>query len=236
MKITRNISGLVSTEKFGFNFYELLMSDNILIPEKSFNTWYKSDIAFIDHVENDYTRIYYINDSNIIVKTCFSQECISCWENYSQCDEYEKGIYALLIDDKTKAYPANKLVKGYIYDEDSKFFEKCYHSCDFCYESSNDETSHKCESCAEGYLHSYANPGNCYKLNDLKLSEEKTSTDYENFINNSCSSNKINSTNECIELCPISTPFYMYEYNNETEDYYKISNLLPPKYLYNKKC
>ena len=104
--------GLISTENFGINFYELLMNDNTLIPEKSFNSLYKYDLAFIDHVENEYTRIYYLNDVNIYVKTCFYDNCISCWENYNQCDTYGNGDYALLIDDNTKGYPTTKLLKG----------------------------------------------------------------------------------------------------------------------------
>ena len=234
--ITKNINGLITTENFGINIYNLLMKDNILIPEKSFNTWYNYSLSFIDHVKNEYTRIYYLNNVNVNIKTCFSQECISCWGNYSQCDEYGNGAYALLIDDDKKGYPINKLVKGYVYNDTTKYFEKCYHSCDFCYESSNNQLRHKCESCANGYLHSYAYPGNCYKLNNLQINEEKINNGNENYIQYSCSLNKIYSTGECIDLCPTFTSFYIYEYNNETEEYYKVSTFIPPKYLLNKNC
>ena len=112
-------------------------------------------------------------------------------------------------------------------------FEQCYSSCDFCSDSSEDNTDHKCLSCADEYLPSYVNLGNCYKIDD------------ENFITESCSKYKINSTGECINECPISTPYYEYEYNNfnfteqtneENIDNYKKKDIIPPKYLFNKIC
>ena len=81
-------------------------------------------------------------------------------------------------------------------------FEQCYSSCDFCSDTSEDNTAHKCLSCADEYIPSYVNLGNCYKIDD------------ENFITESCSKYKINSTGECINECPISTPYYEYEYNH----------------------
>ena len=234
--ITRTISDSISTEKFGFDFSELFMDNNILIPEKSFKTWYKYNLSFIEHIENDYTRIYYLYDVNIIVKTCYSQDCISCWDNYNQCDDCINGNYALLIDNENKCYPNDKLLKGYIYNEGTHKFNKCYHSCDFCSDSSEDNTNHKCIYCADGYLLSYAHPGNCYKLNDLQIGEEKIVNDNENFISSSCSGNKIMSTGECIEECPISTPFKSFEYDSNLKQYIQKNDLIPPKYLFNKKC
>jgi hypothetical protein len=70
--ITRNKSGIISTENFGINYYQLLMEDNKFIPEKSNNTLYKYNLSFIEHIENDYTRIYYLNDVYITIKTCYS--------------------------------------------------------------------------------------------------------------------------------------------------------------------
>ena len=57
----------------------------------------KYNLSFIEHIETDYTRIYYLYDVNIIVKTCYSQECISCWDNFNQCDNCINGNYALCI-------------------------------------------------------------------------------------------------------------------------------------------
>ena len=118
-----------------------------------------------------------------MVNTCYSQNCLSCWENYNKCDDCKNGNYALLKDNKNKCYPNDQLVKGYIYNAGAHIFNKCYHSCDFCSESSEDKSSHKCNYCADGYLLSYAYPGNCYKLNNLQIDEEKNVNinDNENF-------------------------------------------------------
>ena len=130
------------------------------------------------------------------------------------------------------------MVKGYIYNAGAHIFNKCYHSCDFCSESSEDNSSHKCNYCADGYLLSYAYPGNCYKLNNLQIDEEKNVNinDNENFIPFTCSKNRIFSTGECIERCPISTSFSSFEYDLYSQKYIKGDNLIPPKYLFNKKC
>ena len=238
--IHTNISGNISIKNYGINFYELLMNNNIFIPEKNYNI-FKYDLAFIDHIENNYTRIYYLKNVNIFINACKAQDCISCWENINQCDEYPSENYALLKDNNRTAYPINKVLKGYLYNENSNLFEKCYPSCNFCYEISTDKTAHKCQSCANGYLHSYSIPGNCYKINNLQLNEEKIvniddNDDNESFILTSCLSNKIYSTGECIEICPNSTPFYFYEIDQESGEYIKKDAFNPPKYLFNKKC
>ena len=234
--ITRNISGSVTTENFGLNFSELLINDNILVPEKSFNTWYKYDLSFIEHVKDDYTRIFYLNDVNINVTTCYSQDCVSCWKDYNQCDDCGNGEYALLRDNPDECYKKDTILKGYVYDESTKYFEKCYYSCDYCSASSDSSSSHKCEVCADGYLLSYSHLGNCYNINDLQIQEEKKiDNNNEKYISTICSENKIESTGECIDECPISSPFYSYEYDSINEIYTK-TNLIPPKYLFNKKC
>ena len=234
--ITRNISGSVTTENFGLNYSQLLINNNILVPEKSFNTWYKYSLSFIEHVEDDYTRIYYLNDVNINVTTCYSQECVSCWENYNQCDDCGNGEYALLRDNPDECYKIDTILKGYVYDDTTKCFEKCYYSCDYCSASSDSSSSHKCEVCADGYLLSYSHLGNCYSINDLQIQEEKEiDNNNEKYISTICSENKIESTGECIDECPISSPFYSYEYDSINE-IYKKTNLIVPKYLFNKVC
>ena len=236
--ITRNISGVVTTEYFGTDFNELIMEDNIFIPEKSFKTWYRYNFFFIEHINNDYTRIYYLNNVNIIIKTCYSFECKSCWENYNECDDCQMGkSFALLSDDNSKCYPTNQLVKGYIYIEINNLFEKCYSSCEFCFSSSVNSSAHNCISCAEGFLFSYKYKGNCYKLNDLQINEEKivNNINNEKFSSSSCSLNKINSTGECIDECPRTDIYYSFNYNSETSSYNKII-INSPKYLFNKIC
>ena len=172
------------------------------------------------------------------VRTCYSEDCISCWEDYNQCDDCENGVYALLSDNNNACYPTNQIVKGYIYEDSSKIFNKCYPSCEFCSASSSDITEHNCESCAEGYLQSYQHYGNCYKINYILLTDNKTidNANDENYIPTTCTKYKIHSTGEYVDECPIISPFYSYEYNTETEDYSKNDNLIPPKYLFNKIC
>ena len=233
--ITRNISGVITTEKYGIDFYELFMDNNIFIPEKSMNTWYRYNFSFVEHAENNYTRIYYLEYISIIVKTCYSFICNSCWKDYNQCDQCtNNNEYGLLSDDTTKCYPINLLVKGYVYNETSRKFEKCYYSCDFCYESSIDSSNHKCESCKEGYLFSYEKLGNCYDINNLQIEDEKTVNNGK-FISSNCNNNKILSTGECIDNCPNTNIYYSFEYDINNSNYIK-TLIISPKYLFNKKC
>ena len=145
---------------------------------------------------------------------------------------------ALLRDSSDNiCYPKTQIIKGYKYNETTNFFEKCYSSCDFCSESSGNIFNHKCEACAENYLPSYIFPGNCYKINGLQTNEDKkvNSQNEENFISTTCFSQKIQSTGECIDQCPISTEFYIYNLDSSTNLYTK-NNLNPPKYSFDNKC
>ena len=236
--IIRNNSGSIISEKYGIDFYELLIENGLLIPYRSLNDRYDYSFAFIDNVVNEYTRMYYLNNVFINVSTCFSEDCISCWENYYQCDNCESGVYALLIDNNNACYPTSQFIKGYIYDDSSKVFKKCYSSCEFCSSSSEDITDQRCESCPEGYLYSFGHLGNCFNLNNIPLIEDKIldNTNNENYISTTCSKYKIYSTGECVEECPTSSPFYSYEYDSLIEKYIKNSNLTPPKYLFNNVC
>ena len=106
--ITRNTSNIVTTEIFGTDFYELFMNNNIFIPEKSLKTWYRYNFSFIENAENNYTRIYYLTYVSIVVSTCKSFSCTSCWDDYNQCDTCtNNNNYGLLVDDNTKCYPKN---------------------------------------------------------------------------------------------------------------------------------
>jgi hypothetical protein len=149
---------------YGIDYYELFMDNNLFIPEKSFNTQYKYNFSFIEHSENDYTRIYYISYINIEVSTCYSSSCSSCWENYNYCDNCGSSSVNLGVTEDTNiCYQKDFVLKGYIYDSSRMKFMKCYSTCDFCssgeYKSSS--SSHNCLSCKEGYLLSYSNPRNC---------------------------------------------------------------------------
>ena len=117
------------TETFGIDFYNTLMENNVLIPEKSFHTNCKYYLSLIEHNENDYTRIYSLYSFIINVKTCNNDQCVSCWDNYYSCDDCSSGNnYALLRDHPDMCYKKDKIIKGYIYDTSTKYFEKCYSS------------------------------------------------------------------------------------------------------------
>ena len=231
-----NISRNGENETFGIDFYNTFMENNVLIPRKTFHTNYKYYLSLIEHIENVYTRIYSLYSIIINVKTCDSDLCISCWENYFSCDDCTNGDYALLKDHTDMCYKKDKIIKGYKYVLSSNFFEKCYSSCEFCSQPSIDINSQHCESCQEGYLFSYSKPGNCY-INNLGIEAEKIvdNTNHK-FISTSCSNNIIDSTGECIDQCPNSSPFYYIEYDENDKKFTIKYNLNPPQYLFNKKC
>ena len=105
-KITKN--GV--TENFGIDFYNTPMENNYFIPVKSFHTNYIYYLSFMDHKENIYTRIYYMDSIMINVNTCYSDDCISCWEDYNRCDNCNNGDYALLRDHTDMCYKTDKII------------------------------------------------------------------------------------------------------------------------------
>jgi hypothetical protein len=178
--------------------------------------------------------MFYLNNIKLTIRTC-TYQCGSCSESYYKCDDCRNNNFILLNSNENgnNCYPIDQVFRGYVYNPSINSFQQCYSSCDFCSESSENAESHKCESCADGYFPSYNYLGNCYNTDDA------------NFITESCSKYKINSTGECIEECPTSTPYYSFEYNyinlteqnNElsTQQYLK-NNIIPPKYLFNNIC
>ena len=94
---------------------------------------------------------------------------------------------------------------------------------------------HKCEFCADGYLISYAHYGNCYKINNLGITDDKINSGNISYVYNTCGNIKVDNNGECVNQCPTSTPFYTYIYDESTNEYHKSEKILPPKYLYNKK-
>jgi len=217
---------IYKTENFGIDFHDLIMNNNNIPINKSFNDWYDYHLSFVENIENNFTRIFYIKevDINFTLRTCYPRQCESCRTNYSICDDCKYENYALIINDKNDTcYENDKLLKGYIYSEKTNFFEKCYSSCNFCSSSSFNILEHKCISCANGYLPSYNNLGNCYIKDDTE------------FKTNSCLKYQINSTGECVEECPTSNFYYSFNYNEELNDYDK-KNINLPKYLFNDIC
>ena len=224
-------------EYYGIDFFETLISNNLLIPEPSLNDWRTYYFSFIENIENEYTRIYHLKSFTINLHTC-ENNCYSCWDGYDTCTDCTRGDYAILIDRSGECFPRDYLVDNYIYDSSSNKFLNCYESCEFCSEAStsSSSTDHKCTSCLPGYLYSYTNFGNCYLYTDLDISDEKEfDTNTGIFISSTCSNYKIHSTGECINECPSTSPYYSYEYNAASGLYERV-NYLPPKYSFNKAC
>jgi hypothetical protein len=208
----------------GDNFPTNLINFDTLETDKSLNNWYEYNLAFIDN-QIEYSRLFVLINFYLYVRTCYSQ-CISCGMDYDKCDICKFGEFAQKKDSEdAECYPINKTVEGYVYNLASNMLVKCYDSCQFCKKSFEESSSseHNCESCKEGYIPSYQFLGNCYKINDNELNLDKrvnSITDLSFSLIDSCPKYKINSTGECIDICPTSEV-----YSNS-----------PPKYLFNKVC
>ena len=85
-------------EYYGIEFKELLMSNNILNPEPSLNEWKTYFLSFIDHKENEYTKIYHLDSLTVVIHTC-EQDCFSCWDGFDICTDCTSASYAGLADD-----------------------------------------------------------------------------------------------------------------------------------------
>ena len=66
-------------------------------------------------------------------------------------------------------------LQGYLYNSNTKLFEKCYETCNFCSKTAEESSpsEHNCESCIEGYAPSYQYLGNCYQMNENEISLDK---------------------------------------------------------------
>ena len=230
-------------------------STNILSTIETNNYWYTYSFAFMDD-STDYLRIFHLPNINVTIETCAFQ-CSSCTSDYSTCVNCRNTDYSRLNGkaDDNNCYPINQLFEGYIYDSTTQIFEKCYSSCKFCEEKANDNSStdHKCKVCAEGYLPSYQYLGNCYKINPEGLNSEKyvaqKSDEYFTLVN-SCSEQgknfKINSTGECVDSCPSSSPYYSDTYTpidfsqqtneNIKTSQYELKKISVPIYSFNNIC
>ena len=157
--------------------------------------------------------------------------CNLCFYHYKDCDLQNcKNSYAF-IKNTEDCYPNNQMFKNYIYNSTTKYFEKCYKSCEFCSAmgSESPQLNHNCYSCSEGYLKSYEYIGNCYKINNNETNSDKIIINQEDTsftIVKSCAETekklKINSTGECVSQCPKVNNYksYKYHYSNFTsEDY-----------------
>ena len=237
-----------------FDFFPYNKATQKLTTPSTNNYWYIYNFAYMDDDEDNYLRIFYLDNIIINVETCAFQ-CGSCSTDYYTCDDCRNSSYSKLngaIDDNN-CYPIDQFIDGYFYDSTLLSFEKCYFSCKFCTESVtvNPSSEHKCKICKEGFYPSYEYQGNCYSINEDDLMSEKYVNDVDvGFSLQSCASiNKlyqIESTGECIDECPTESSYYSYTYNyidftgqtNEkiTTQQYLLEPAKIPKYSFNNIC
>jgi len=200
-------------------------------------------------------NLYLDPSSNITIEFegC-SFYCNLCFYHYKDCDLQNCIKNYAFIKNTDDCYPNNQLFKNYIYNSATKYFEKCYKSCDFCsaMESESSILNHNCYSCSDGYLKSYEYIGNCYKINNNEIDSDKiiiNQKDTSFTIVQSCAETgkklKINSTGECVSQCPKIKNYknYTYQYANFTsEDYnpnisqYQEIDEIIPKYNLGDLC
>lgn len=108
---------------FGKDFDQLIMQDNILIPEPSLNDWKTYNLSFIEKVEGQYIRIYHLASLTKNIETC-KTGCITCFQSYDTCTDCSQSGFASLEDKPEECYPSTYLVEEYIYDQSSNKFLK----------------------------------------------------------------------------------------------------------------
>ena len=221
------------------------------------NEWLLYYFYFHGGKSNGINRIFTLSECTVNVRTC-AFGCGSCSQNFSICDEGNcKTKFAKLRDSgDTNCYPNDQNMPNYIYYEDTNYYEKCYSSCKFCSikASLSSNIEHNCLTCKEGYLKSYRNMGNCYKI-DYPLDESNTiyknisSKEDENYtVIDSCINNYIIvETGECVPECPTTTVFNSFvfdpniDFSKQSYDavldlQYTLNLEDVPKYLFGNLC
>ena len=243
---------------YEYNNYNFSKENQILTVFPQKNDWVYFDFYYKGETDDKgFSTAYYLENSRVYIKTCLFK-CGSCNETFDKCDYSDcKEMFSILKDEnETECYSNDQNIPDHILNETTNYFEKCYPSCKFC--SKNEELSssinHNCMKCNEGYLKSYTFMDNCYKIdypknnsNFSKIVRNETDEKYE--LVDSCKNlnkYKIKDTGECVDKCPINSPYY-YDYKNESLNFsaqqessigvlYQLKKESPPKYLFNKEC
>lgn len=85
------------------------MSYNKIFINKTLNLWYDYYLLFVDHVENNYSRIYHMNNYNYFrLRTCFEATCGNYRINYSICDDCIYENYELIKNGYRTCYPIDR--------------------------------------------------------------------------------------------------------------------------------
>ena len=254
-----NLRYFISTTYYtnSYDKYTFDKDSQILTVNQSLNDWINFEFYYKGKEKEAFSSGFFFDNCSVNIKTCL-YKCGHCFSNYSICDYGTcKTNFSLLRESEDKdCYSKDQNIPNYIYNETTKYFEKCYNNCIFC--SLIDELSSKksqnCKACKEGYLKSYTFEGNCYPIeypyNTSNYSKIINNSEDESFTQiNSCfelGKYKINDTGECVISCPQTTVYYDY-YLNESFDFqkqeqsslglmYPLNKEKPPKFLFNKIC
>ena len=202
-----------------------------------------------------------ITDSTLKVVFSFGDclySCDACFYNYGTCDigscRKEYSFFRGMNEtNNTNCGPKNQTFRNYIYNNETNYFEKCFHTCLFCslMNSSSSESQHNCLACFDGYQKSYEYLGNCYK-NDINDNSDKIISEKgdESFTSvSSCQETlkkyKINSTGECVSECPSISLYKKYTFQYVDFFNYDFDPSIPqyiledeefPKYLLGNLC
>ena len=221
----------------------------------TFNFYFEGKKEIIP-TDNSYG--FYLKDCKVTIRTC-QFKCGSCNETFDKCSSTVcKKNFAIKKDDENfECFSNDQNFPNYIYYNVTNLFEKCYKSCKFCDlpDSKSSSSSHHCLVCDDNYLRSYMYPGNCYQIhypfnNSIYTKLSKDISDDNYTLVDSCPNerrNKIMNTGECVESCPITTPYFNYylnaSLNISLQEENFIGLLYPldkdkevPKYNYHKGC
>ena len=233
----------------GDNFKNFMIESQQLVIEPSIHNWYEFIFAFIES-NNNFARLCVLPSVTLYIQTC-PFPCNSCINDFYKCENCKNESYSMKKDDNYFCYPVHMRIEGYLYNLNTKKFERCYSSCQFCSKIAEESSAseHNCESCKEGYAPSYEYLHNCYKINEneINLSKKVNSITDEGFtLVDNCMNYKIISTGECIDICPFSDIYYEYISNNINltdltldlinKDNYNLTNVIAPKILFNNIC
>ena len=148
-----------------------------------------------------------INCSQYSIESINNGECISCKEGYYPLNDESSTI----INSFIKCY---KSIEGYYFDEITKKFNPCYHSCKVCGDKGYNINSHNCVECKNEYIYEYKQNNteylNCYKTCPNQETNSYSFCDIEP----KCEKiNKflVNNENRCVDNC---TEINKYEYQN----------------------
>ena len=95
--ITYNSTSNLSKTYESENNYLIRQNNNIMITaDKSSNYWYNYSFVLIEVVNNNYKKMFYLNNIKLTIRTC-TYQCGSCSESYYKCDDCRNNNFISLI-------------------------------------------------------------------------------------------------------------------------------------------